>query len=148
MIFLAMAKSTRTWDAPVRLLTAATTTHVSNTKRLTQADIVSDIGLAGLVWISKTKWLARFGRREGIADKSLREPIERAENGLVDAGLGGGIIKHALLERATAIRRVSHDRWLAREMADDQLRSGLKAEHEKDHDSPFGAADPSHCRAN
>ena len=41
----------------------------------------------------KTKWLTRFARREGIADKSLREAIERAERGLIDADLGGGLIK-------------------------------------------------------
>jgi len=41
----------------------------------------------------KTKWLARFARREGIADKSLREAIEWAERGLIDADLGGGLIK-------------------------------------------------------
>jgi hypothetical protein len=41
----------------------------------------------------KTKWLARFARREGITDKSLREAIERAERGLIDADLGGGLIK-------------------------------------------------------
>jgi hypothetical protein len=41
----------------------------------------------------KTKWLARFARREGIADKSLREAIERAERGMIDADLGGGLIK-------------------------------------------------------
>jgi len=32
-------------------------------------------------------------RRERIADRSLREAITRAEQGLVDADLGGGIIK-------------------------------------------------------
>lgn len=41
----------------------------------------------------KTKWLARFARHEGITDKSLGEAIERAERGLVDADLGGGLIK-------------------------------------------------------
>ena len=41
----------------------------------------------------KTKWLARFARREGVADKSLREAIERAERGLIDVDLGGGLIK-------------------------------------------------------
>jgi hypothetical protein len=41
----------------------------------------------------KTKWLARFARREGIADKSLSEAIERAERGMIDADLGGGLIK-------------------------------------------------------
>jgi hypothetical protein len=41
----------------------------------------------------KTRWLARFARRERIADKSLREAIERAERGMIDADLGGGLIK-------------------------------------------------------
>lgn len=43
--------------------------------------------------VFKTKWLARFARRERIADKSLNEAIERAEQGLIDADLGGGLIK-------------------------------------------------------
>jgi|SRR5664279_542811 hypothetical protein len=45
------------------------------------------------VRIFKTKWLRRYARRERIADDSLREAITRAERGLVDADLGGGIIK-------------------------------------------------------
>jgi hypothetical protein len=45
------------------------------------------------VRVFKTKWLARFARRERIADKSLREAIERAERGMIDADLGGGLIK-------------------------------------------------------
>ena len=32
-------------------------------------------------------------RREGITDKALAEAISRAEKGLVDASLGGGLIK-------------------------------------------------------
>ena len=43
--------------------------------------------------IFKTKWLGRFARRARIADDSLREAIARAERGLVDADLGGGVIK-------------------------------------------------------
>lgn len=43
--------------------------------------------------IFKTKWVRRYARRERIADESLREAIERAERGLVDADLGGGVIK-------------------------------------------------------
>ena len=39
------------------------------------------------IGIFKTKWLARFARRERIADESLREAIDRAERGLVDAEL-------------------------------------------------------------
>ncbi len=46
-----------------------------------------------LVRIFKTKWLARFARREGISDNSLCEAIERAESSLIDADLGGGLIK-------------------------------------------------------
>ncbi|MGC2422795.1 MAG: type II toxin-antitoxin system RelE/ParE family toxin [Nitrospirota bacterium] len=41
----------------------------------------------------KTKWFGRYARRERIEDQSLREAIQRAERGLVDADLGGGIIK-------------------------------------------------------
>ena len=43
--------------------------------------------------VFKTKWLARFARRERITDGSLREAIDRAERGIVDADLGGGLIK-------------------------------------------------------
>lgn len=43
--------------------------------------------------IFKTKWIVRFARREQIADMSLTEAIHRAERGIVDADLGGGLIK-------------------------------------------------------
>jgi hypothetical protein len=43
--------------------------------------------------VFKTRWFARFVRQEKIADDSLREAIQRAERGLVDADLGGGLIK-------------------------------------------------------
>ena len=43
--------------------------------------------------VYKTKWLARFAKNEGIADASLRTAIARAERGLVDVDLGGGLIK-------------------------------------------------------
>ena len=41
----------------------------------------------------KSKWFARFARREQITEKSLFEAIDRAEQGLIDADLGGGLIK-------------------------------------------------------
>ncbi|MDA8168489.1 MAG: type II toxin-antitoxin system RelE/ParE family toxin [Nitrospiraceae bacterium] len=41
----------------------------------------------------ETKWFVRYARREGLDDRSLRDAIRRAERGLVDADLGGGIIK-------------------------------------------------------
>ena len=43
--------------------------------------------------IFKTKWLMRYARRERIGDPSLKEAIERAGRGLIDADLGGGLIK-------------------------------------------------------
>ena len=43
--------------------------------------------------VFKTKQFARFARRERIADASLSGAVLRAEHGLVDADLGGGVIK-------------------------------------------------------
>jgi hypothetical protein len=43
--------------------------------------------------VFKTRWFGRFARQEKIADAGLREAIERAERGLIDADLGGGLIK-------------------------------------------------------
>jgi hypothetical protein len=40
-----------------------------------------------------TKWVARFARREKIRDSDLAEAVRRAGLGLIDADLGGGIIK-------------------------------------------------------
>jgi hypothetical protein len=44
------------------------------------------------VRIFKTKWMMRYARRERIADSSLREAVERAGRGSIDADLGGGVI--------------------------------------------------------
>jgi len=41
----------------------------------------------------KTKGFSRFARREEISDSILREAIRRAERGLIDTDLGGGLIK-------------------------------------------------------
>lgn len=43
--------------------------------------------------VFKTRDFARFTRKEGIDDSRLCEAIERAERGLIDADLGGGVIK-------------------------------------------------------
>ncbi|MFN2355541.1 MAG: type II toxin-antitoxin system RelE/ParE family toxin [Desulfopila sp.] len=43
--------------------------------------------------IFKTKWFARFARRENIADSKLVVAIREIENGLIDADYGGGLIK-------------------------------------------------------
>jgi hypothetical protein len=41
----------------------------------------------------KTKWFVRTARKNGISDSGLREAIKRAQSGLVDADLGGHLIK-------------------------------------------------------
>ncbi len=43
--------------------------------------------------IFKTRALARFAKREAISDESLVVAIETAKRGLIDADLGGGLIK-------------------------------------------------------
>jgi hypothetical protein len=43
--------------------------------------------------VYKTKWLARFARRVQISDLQLAAAVARIEQGLIDADLGGGIIK-------------------------------------------------------
>jgi hypothetical protein len=43
--------------------------------------------------VFKTKVFARFARKERVNDRQLIEAIERAEQGLIDAALGGGLIK-------------------------------------------------------
>lgn len=43
--------------------------------------------------VFKSKWFQRFAKREEIEDSALLEAIDRAGKGLVDADLGGGVIK-------------------------------------------------------
>ena len=43
--------------------------------------------------IFKTKTLAKFTRQHGISDDGLVDAVERAVRGLIDADLGGQIIK-------------------------------------------------------
>jgi hypothetical protein len=45
------------------------------------------------VRIFKTRRFARFARNENISDSALCEAIDRAERGLIDADLGGNLIK-------------------------------------------------------
>ena len=49
--------------------------------------------------VFKTRDFARFARREKITDAELCEAIARAERGLVDAMLGGGLIKQRIARR-------------------------------------------------
>jgi len=43
--------------------------------------------------VFKTKAFARFARKEGLDDKMLAAAIADIERGLIDADLGGGLIK-------------------------------------------------------
>lgn len=43
--------------------------------------------------IFKTKVFSKFAKKEQISDTALLEAVERAEKGLIDADLGGCIIK-------------------------------------------------------
>ena len=49
--------------------------------------------------IFNIKGFARFARRQGIAAQSLVEAVERAGQGLIDADLGGGVIKQRVARR-------------------------------------------------
>jgi hypothetical protein len=46
--------------------------------------------------VYKTKEFARFARRESIDDRRLFEAADRAGRGLIDADLGGGLIKQRI----------------------------------------------------
>ena len=54
--------------------------------------------------IYKLKTFARFARSEDISDESLGEAIERAARGLVDADLGGGLIKQRVARKGQGRR--------------------------------------------
>lgn len=43
--------------------------------------------------IYKNRWFAKFASREGISDAMLVAAVNQADRGLVDADLGGGLIK-------------------------------------------------------
>lgn len=49
--------------------------------------------------IFKTKPFARFAGKQGIDEAALVEAVRRAEQGIVDADLGGGVIKQRIARR-------------------------------------------------
>jgi hypothetical protein len=49
--------------------------------------------------VFKTKAFARFARRQGLDDEALCDAVHRAGRGLVDADLGGGLIKQRIPRR-------------------------------------------------
>jgi hypothetical protein len=54
--------------------------------------------------IYKLKTFVRFARGENIDDESLAEAVERARRGLVDADLGGGLIKQRVARKGQGRR--------------------------------------------
>jgi hypothetical protein len=50
-------------------------------------------GLEAILRIFKNAWFEKFARKERISDAALCEAVARAERGLIDADLGGGLIK-------------------------------------------------------
>lgn len=44
----------------------------------------------------KNAWFGRFARKEKISAAALLDAVERAERGLIDADLGGGVIKQRI----------------------------------------------------
>jgi len=51
---------------------------------------------SGCQRVFKTRWFERFARKEKIPDRILIDAVARAENGQVDADLGGGVIKQRI----------------------------------------------------
>ena len=48
--------------------------------------------------IFKNAWFERFARKQDISDKAIAYVIKRAEQGLIDADLGGGVIKQRVAQ--------------------------------------------------
>ena len=46
--------------------------------------------------IFKNTWFGRFAKREKISDEVLQKAITRANQGLIDANLGGNVIKQRI----------------------------------------------------
>lgn len=49
--------------------------------------------------IFANRWFARFADKQNIGDDDLREAVSRAERGLIDADLGGGVIKQRIARK-------------------------------------------------
>ena len=46
--------------------------------------------------IFKSKWFQRFARKESIEDTTLKKAVDRAEQGRIDADLGGEVLKQRI----------------------------------------------------
>jgi hypothetical protein len=64
--------------------------------------------------VVKTKWFARFARKEDISDKKLSDAVREAEKGLIDGELGGGLIKKRVARRQGQRGWLQNDNCLSR----------------------------------
>lgn len=46
--------------------------------------------------VFKTKWFARYARKNGIDDNALIETVREAEGGLIECDYGGGLVKQRI----------------------------------------------------
>ncbi|OYY73925.1 MAG: addiction module toxin RelE [Gammaproteobacteria bacterium 28-57-27] len=53
--------------------------------------------------VYKNAWFSRFARKQRITNKVLLEAIERANNGQIDADLGGGVIKQRIARKGQGL---------------------------------------------
>lgn len=51
--------------------------------------------------IFKSPWFEKFARKQDIEDEALRDAVSRAEHGLIDADLGGGVIKQRIARKGS-----------------------------------------------
>jgi len=51
--------------------------------------------------IYANRWFAKFAAKEKISDATLAEAVHRAESGLIDADLGGGLIKQRIARQGS-----------------------------------------------
>lgn len=62
----------------------------------TKCDINDSTKEASTARVFKNAWFGRFAAKHEIPDQVLLEAVRRAENGLIDADLGNGLIKQRM----------------------------------------------------
>ena len=90
--------------------------------------------------VFKTRSFARFARSEGLADAVLADAVRQAERGLIDADLGGGLIK-LRVARAGSGKRGGYRTLLAYRARTRAVFLFGFAKNERDNVSPVQLAD-------
>ncbi|MBP5789461.1 MAG: type II toxin-antitoxin system RelE/ParE family toxin [Neisseriaceae bacterium] len=54
--------------------------------------------------IFKNQWIKKFANKHGMSDSDLIAAVSRAEQGLIDADLGGGVIKQRIARKGQGKR--------------------------------------------